>query len=434
MPLGSFVNLVRLKLLFLIFAILYPVLRKKSVYLFLNFSGPSFIKLGQSLSARPDLVGESLAKALSGFQDNVKPFKAKIVKRIIAKEFGENFDKIFSDFEYNATASASIAQVHKAILKDGEEKVAVKILRPNIKRIVRRDIKTLDLMIKIMSLFSKKLAHGFGDVSSLLKICYESELNLAREATNAVMLRKNMASTKGFYVPKVYLEHTNSKILVIEWIDGIAFCDRDAILNSKQDKKKIAKNLIISYFNQAYRDGFFHADMHQGNLFLMENGDIAAVDFGIMGQIDKKLRIAIVEILIAYLNKDYAKVAKIHIEAGIIPKDVNLHDLELTCRKIGRRTVGSSIKDISIAGLLGDLVEMSSKYQMSTRPELLLLQKTILLVEGVGVMLDPDLNIWNIAKPWVKDWAVKNISFDAKIRDAVVDFFAAVKNIVKSNL
>jgi ubiquinone biosynthesis protein len=243
-----------------------------------------------------------------------------------------------------------------------------------------------------------------------------------------------MAGSKGFYVPKVFTNLTTKKILVTEWINGIPFSDHKAILSSKLDKKLIAKNLIVNYFNQTYRDGYFHADMHHGNLFLMANGDIAVVDFGIMCEIDKKLRIAIAEILIAYLDRDYSRVAKIHIDAGIIPKDVNIHDLELTCQKIGERMVGESIKDISLVSLLTDLVEMTSKYKMSTRPELLLLQKTILLVEGVGVMLDHELNIWAIAQPWVKKWAIKNISFDAKIRDAVVDFVTAVKNIVKSNL
>ncbi len=433
MLLKSIINLIRLKILFLIFLILYPILRKKSIYQFLNHAGPSFIKLGQSLAARPDLVGKDMANVLSGFQDKMKPFSQKKVKDILKKEFGEDYIDSFTNFDYNPKASASVAQVHKATLKNGDE-VAVKILRPCVRRTVKRDIITLDLIIKFIFLFSKDLASGLRDVSLVLRKCYETELDLNREAANAILLKKNMADVAGYYVPKIYRELTTSRILTSQWIHGIAFSDHEAILASKHDKKAVAKNLVISHFNQAYRDGFFHADSHHGNLFLMENGDIAVVDFGIMGTIDKKLRIAIAEILIAYLDKNYAKVAKIHVEAGLVPKDADLVGLELACRKIGDRMVGVSIKDISLASMLTDLIEMTSKYKMSTKPELLLLQKTIILVEGVGVMLDPELNIWNIAKPWVKNWAIKNISFDAKIRDAVVDFITAVKNIVKSNL
>lgn len=430
---GSLISLVRLVLLFLIFVILYPVLRKKSVYLFINYAGPSFIKLGQSLATRPDLVGRDMSKVLSGFQDKMKPFSKKIVKNILKQKLGQNLEGIFTQIDYTPKACASIAQVHKATLIDGNH-VAIKILRPSIRRTVKRDLATLDLIIKIISLFSKDLANGLKDVSCVLKKCYETELDLNREAANAIRLKNNMKDEIGFYIPHIYTDITTSKVLVSEWIDGIPFSDHKAILQSKHDKKEVAKNLVISHFNQVYRDGFFHADAHHGNLFLMENGDIAFVDFGIMGEVDKKLRIAIAEILIAYLNKDYARVAQIHRDSGLVPKDVDMYGLELACKKIGDRMVDSSIKDISLARMLTDLIEMTSKYKMTTKPEILLLQKTIILVEGVGVMLDPDLNIWSIAKPWVRQWAVKNISFDAKIRDAVVDFFSAVKNIVKSNL
>ncbi len=429
----SVLNLLRLALLFLLYLLLYPVLRKKSVFLFLDAAGPSFIKLGQALATRPDLIGESMASILSRFQDKVRPFDSKLSAKILSKEIGMNYRDIFVEFSKDPVASASIAQVHKAKLDDGSD-VAVKILRPNIDKTVKRDIATLSLIIKVVSLFSKDLAHGLGDVAKVLKNTSSTELDLTREAANAVRLKKNMMSSKGFYVPKVFTRLTSKKVLVTEWIDGIPFSDHKAILESNFDKKEVAKSLVVNYFNQAYRDGYFHADMHHGNLFLMKNGDIAVVDFGIMCEINKRLRIAIAEMLIAYLDHDYSRVAKIHVEAGLIPKDVNIYDLELTCQKIGERMVGESIKDISLAKLLTDLIEMTARYKMSTQPELLLLQKTILLVEGVGVMLDHELNIWTIAQPWVRQWAVKNISFDAKIRDAVVDFVTAVKNIVKSNL
>ena len=201
-------------------------------------------------------------------------------------------------------------------------------------------------------------------------------------------------------------------------------------VSNKFDKKILAENLVLSYFRQVYVHGFFHADMHPGNLFLKHNGDIAVVDFGIMGKIDKKTRIAVAEVLIGFLNRDYQKVAKIHVDVGFVPKETNIDDLALSCRKIGEMIVGVDIKDISIAKLLTALIDLSRNYKMDTKPELLLLQKTLLLVEGVGVSLDPDLNIWNLARPWVKEWAKTNIGFDAKIRDNILEILQLVKNFL----
>ncbi len=376
------------------------------------------------LSVRPDLVGQNLANTLSHFQDDLSPFSKKKVKKILITEFGENFSHNFVEFNFNSVASASIAQVHKAKLFSGEI-IAVKILRPNIRKIMVRDIKTLKLLTKII--FSKFLRKTFLDIVQLLEEVSKSELDLLQEASNASQLKENLQDVKGFYVPKIYWKFSTSKILTLEWIDGIPFSNKALIQATNFDKKQIAQNLVISYFEQVYGHGFFHADMHPGNLFLMKNGDIAVVDFGIMGKIDKKTRLAIAEILIGFLNKDYKKVAKIHIEAGLVPANTKLDDLSLSIRKIGESIVGNSIKDVSIARLLENLIIMTRDYKMDTRGELLLLQKTILLVEGVGIMLDENLNIWDLARPWVKDWAKKNIGFDAKIRDALLDFIEVMK-------
>ncbi len=376
------------------------------------------------LSVRQDLVGANLATVLAHFQDNLEPFSAKKVKKILSAEFGENFTEKFVEFDFNAVASASIAQVHKAKLADGQI-VAVKILRPHIRRIMARDIKTLRLLTKII--FSKFLKKTFLDILNLLENVSKSELDLLQEASNASQLKENLKDVCGFYVPQVFWKFSTSKVLTLEWIAGIPFSDKEKILATHFDKKQIAEHLVISYFEQVYGHGFFHADMHPGNLFLMEDGDIAVVDFGIMGQIDKKTRLAIAEILIGFLNKDYKKVAKIHIDAGLVPSETSVDELALSIRKIGESIVGNSIKDVSIARLLENLLTMTRDYKMDTRPELLLLQKTILLVEGVGIMLDENLNIWDLARPWVKEWAKKNIGFDAKIRDTVLDFIEAMK-------
>ncbi len=427
----SILNFFRLSALALFFLPLYFLNKNCAVFLFLKSAGPSFVKLGQILAVRPDLIGESLAAVLAKFQDNLSPFSHKKVQQILTQEFGENFTKIFSQFNFTPVASASIAQVHKATLQDGTS-VAVKILRPQIAQIMARDISTLKLLIKILPLFSKHLAKGFSDIANVLTEVSKSELDLLQEAANASRLKEDLKDVKGFYVPQIFWKFSTAKILVLEWLDGIPFSNKAQILAAPFDKKQIAQNLVISYFNQVYANGFFHADMHQGNLFLLKNGDIGVVDFGIVGQIDKKTRLAVAEILIGFLNKDYQRVAQLHIDAGLVPSDTKVDRLALSCRKIGETIVGANVKDISVAKLLANLITMTREYKMDARPELLLLQKTILLVEGVGLMLDPNLNIWDLARPWVKDWAKKNLGFDAKIRDAMVDLFELAKKFLRN--
>lgn len=329
-------------------------------------------------------------------------------------------------------ASASIAQVHKATLHGGAV-VAVKILRPKIRKIMARDISTLRLLIKFVAIFSKFLAKTLYDIADLLAEVSRSELDLLQEAANASRLKEDAKNVQGFYVPQVYWQFSTTRILVLEWLDGIPFSDKSAILAAPFDKKQIAQNLVISYFNQVYAHGFFHADMHHGNLFLLKNGDIGVVDFGIVGVIDKQTRLAVAEILIGFLNKDYQNVAQLHIDAGLVPPNTNVNSLAQSCRKIGESIVGSDVKDISVATLLANLITMTRDYKMETRPDLLLLQKTILLVEGVGVMLDPNLNIWDLARPWVRQWAKTNLGYDAKIRDLVLDFIEHTKRYLRQH-
>jgi ubiquinone biosynthesis protein len=427
----SFLNLLRLAFLFLFFLPLYFISKERAIFYFLKFSGPSFIKLGQLLSTRSDLVGQALAAVLASFQDHLPPFSQKKLRKILTQEFGQNFEKIFAEFNFTASASASIAQVHKAkLLVDGKF-VAVKILRPGITRIMARDIVTLKLMIKFCGFFAKFFAKALADIVNLLEETSKSELDLLQEAANASRLKEDLQNLQGFYVPQIFWQFSSTKILVLEWLEGIPFSDQKAILNSSFDKKQIAQNLVISYFNQVYVHGFFHADMHPGNLFLLKNGDIGVVDFGIVGKIDKKTRLGVAEILIGFLNKNYQRVAQIHIDIGLVPPETKVDDLALSCRKIGETIVDSSVKNISLAKLLANLITMTRDYKMVASPELLLLQKTLLLVEGVGVMLDPELNIWDLARPWVKDWAKKNIGFDAKIRDAMFDLFELAKKFLR---
>ena len=427
----SILNILRLFTIFLLCLPLYFVSKNRALFFFLKFSGPSFIKLGQILASRPDIIGQSLAISLSILQDKLPSFCQKTVKKILKEEFGEGFEKNFQEFNFTAASSASIAQVHKAVLQDGSV-VAVKILRPQIRKIMARDISTLKLISKILAFFSKPLAKASRDIANLLEAVAKSELDLLQEAANASRLKEDLKDVKGFYVPKIFWKFSTSKVLVLEWLDGIPFSNKAEILAAPFEKKQIAQNLVISYFSQVYSNGFFHADMHQGNLFLLKNGDIGVVDFGIVGQIDKKTRLAIAEILIGFLNKNYQRVAQIHINAGLVPAHTNVDKLALSCRKIGETIVGADVKDISVAKLLANLIAMTREYEMDARPDLLLLQKTIFLVEAVGIMLDPNLNIWNLARPWIKDWAKQNLGFDAKIRDAMFDLFHLARNFLRN--
>ena len=427
----ALINLFRLLVLFLIAIFFYPFYKEKVVYWFFYKAGPSFIKLGQVLSVRADLIGQDLANQLAKFQDQTKPSCNKLIKKILQKHF-QDIDNIFLNFNYKPVASASIAQVHKAQLKNGSM-VAVKILHPNISKIFYRDIKTIYFFAKIVNIFSDFYAKNLVDIANLLNEVAKFELNLLQEASNASQLKENLAGLSGFYVPKIFWHYCSCEIMVSEWLDAIPFSDKKSIAHSNINKIEVAKNLVLSYFHQVYEDGFFHADMHPGNLFLLKNGDIAVVDFGIMGKIDKKTRLIIAKILIAFLYKNYLQVAKLHIEGDLVPKNTNLQDLSLTCRQIGEMIVDVDVKSISLAKLLSALIEMTKNYQMSAKPELLLLQKTLLLVEGVGVALNPNLNIWNLARPWVKNWAKNNIGVDAKLRDALLDIFYFVKNKIKGN-
>jgi len=431
MGLSPICNIFRLTSILIISLPLWLISKEKAIIFFLKLAGPSFLKLGQLLSTRPDLVGEKLAQQLSSFQDNIAPFSQKLVKKIIDQEYPRNFKKIFKNFNFQPIASASIAQVHQATLFDNRQ-VAVKILRPNIPKIMQRDIATLHCVTKLVSIFSSSLKKSLNEILDLLKQTAKYELDLLLEGANASRLREEMLDFHGFYVPQIFWQYSSSQILVSEWIVGVKISDIASLDKLNIDKNKIAENLVLSYFKQVYVNGFFHADMHPGNLFLLANGDIGVVDFGIMGKIDRKTRIAVAEVLIGFLHRQYHQVAQIHIEAGFVPSDTNVDDLALSCRKIGEMIVGVDVKDISIAKLLTSLITMTRDYKMETRPELLLLQKTLLLVEGVGVTLDPNLNIWDLARPWVKEWAKTNIGFDAQIRDFALGILEKVKKFLSN--
>lgn len=393
-------------------------IKGEKLVLALQKMGPSFIKLGQTLSTRPDIIGEDIATQLSSLQDNISPFPSKIAIQIIENELGKKLEEIFLDFSFAPVAAASIAQVHKAITLDGK-KVAVKILRPNIKKQLNRDIKLFKLLAKFINILKPRLKAD--KIVEILENTIKFELDFRLEAASASELRDNFQDSQEFYIPEIFWQYTSQKILVTEWIEGISIYDIDALKAAGFDLTDICKKFAISFFNQAFRDGFFHADMHPGNLFIDAKGRIAAVDFGIMGRMDKKTRIYIAEILRGFLNRDYKYVAKIHFDAGYVPATESQEQFTLALRSIGEPIIGQPLNKISVAKLLAQLFQITEDFNMETQPQLLLLQKTMVLVEGVGSMLNKDLNMWELAEPWIAKWAKNNLGFDAKIIELVKD-------------
>jgi len=381
----------------------------------LQNAGPIYIKFGQTLSTRPDIIGEEVANYLRQLQDKLPPFASEKTRKILENEFGKPVNHIFSSFEDIPVAAASISQVHKAVLKDGKT-VAVKVLRPGIKKKYERDIKLLYFWAKI-SIFLLKDAKRLKplEIVKVSRNIMDHELDLLMEAAASSEMRDNCKNDSNILVPQVYWKYTTSIILTSEWIDGISIYDAELIKKAGLDTVTISQKIATMFFNQAYRDGFFHADLHPGNIMVTKDGNIALVDFGIVGRLPEKDRLAVTEILDGFLKKDYNRIARIHVNLGYIPHDADAGMFALRCRAIGEPIIGVSVQDISVANLLSRLFKITRDFGMEVQPQLLLLQKTTLVVEGIGRTLNPELNMWQLAEPWIKKWAAKNISPEAKI-------------------
>lgn len=381
--------------------------------------GPIFIKLGQTLSIRPDIVGIDIAMQLSELQDKLPPFSDEIVEESIRAEFGQDIRELFLEFDINSVAAASVAQVHKAVNLDGKQ-VAVKILRPNIEKILQHDLEYFFWIAKLANKFLPKLRRLKPiEVIEEFKQAIRLEIDLRFEAAAASELKDNCKNDANIYIPEVYWETTSQRILTIEWVDGIGIYNKKEIIEAGHDVDEIAKNVAISFFNQAYRDGFFHADLHPGNIFIDKQGRVVPIDFGIMGRLDKKNRLSVAQILHGFIEKDYVHVAKVHINAGYVPANTDVYLFAQACRSIGEPIVGLPVNQISIAKLLAQLFKITEQFSMETQPQLLLLQKTMVLVEGIGTSLDDKVNMWQLAEPWIKSWAAENMGAKAVIKDKV---------------
>ena len=368
--------------------------------------GTTFIKLGQFLATRPDIIGQALSEQLEKLQDRVPAFSTFEAKEILKKNIGKELFESIINFS-DPVAAASIAQVHKAQINDNGtiKDVAIKILRPNIKKIFNEEIDAFMLLAYFIENFiSKTKRLKLIEVVFLLKEITNHEMDLRFEAAAANEFAENTKNDIGFFVPKIYWNFTSEEVLTLDWIDGISIREKENLEKNKIDVNNIASDIIQHFLRHAVRDGFFHADMHQGNLFIDKNSQIIPVDFGIMGRIDKLNRRYLAEILFGFIQRDYKKVAEVHLLAGLVPQNVQIDELAQALRSIGEPIFGQSVKDISGGKLLKQLFDITEKFNMQTQPQLLLLQKTMVVVEGVARRLNPNTNIWKTSKPVLENW------------------------------
>ncbi|MCZ6910025.1 MAG: 2-polyprenylphenol 6-hydroxylase, partial [Rickettsia endosymbiont of Ixodes persulcatus] len=410
--------------------------------------GPIYIKFGQTLSTRADLVGAEIAEYLRLLQDKLPPFDSGVAREIIEREFGE-YDAIpwldheihnsnwiprsscgmtISHFDDNPVAAASISQVYKARLATGEY-VAVKILRPDIHKKYNRDIKLLYFLARIVSKFSKAKRLKPIKVVDKFHETMKFELDLRLEAAAASELMDNMRNDINIIIPKIYWDLTSESILTTKWLEGTSIYDTSLLKEMGLEPKKIAQDFAVMFFNQAYRDGFFHADLHAGNILVNTQGKIILLDFGIMGRLKEKDRLAVAESLFGFLKRDYKLVAKVHLKAGYIPSNTDLDLFAQSCRAVTEPIVGAPTKNIAIGKLLAHLFKITEDFGMEVQPELLLLQKTLIMVEGIGRQLDSNVNMWQLAEPWIKKWAVKNLSPEAKLLRLIKHYITTLEDI-----
>jgi len=368
--------------------------------------GTTFIKLGQFLATRPDIIGDQLSKKLESLQDRLPPFSIVEAKQIIKNDLGEDtYNSIIEISE--PVAAASIAQVHKAKINDNGtiKDVAIKILRPNIKKVFNEEIDAMMLFAFLVESVIKKTKRlKLVDVVFLLKEITNLEMDLRFEAAAANEYAENTKNDAGFRVPKIYWNYTSENVMTLDWIDGVSIRETEELKKQNIDTNKIAEDIIQHFLRHAVRDGFFHADMHQGNVFVDRSGQIVPIDFGIMGRLDKMSKRFLAEILFGFIQRDYKKVAEVHLLAGLVPADVPINDLAQALRSIGEPIFGQEVKDISGGKLLKQLFDVTEKFNMQTQPQLLMLQKTMVVVEGVARKLNPNTNIWTTSKPVLENW------------------------------
>lgn len=383
--------------------------------------GPAAIKLGQTLATRPDLVGDDAAHDLLRLQDQLPPVPFATICAAMEASMGRPPSHFFSSIEEVPVGAASIAQVHRAVTTDGRT-VAVKVLRPGVEEDFARAIDTYQ--------WAAAQVEGMSGEAARLRprLTVENfrrwtlrELNFRREAASASELAEAMTAEPDFVVPQIDWARSTAKVLTVEWVDGIKLSNRQALVDAGYDLPHLAQTLVRAFLRQAIAEGFFHADMHQGNLFALPGNKIAAIDFGIMGRIDRRARVWLAEILYGLITGNYKRVAEIHFEAGYVPAHHNVAEFATALRAVGEPMRGLPVKDMSIGMMLDGLFSITRDFDMVTQPHLLLLQKTMVMVEGVATSLDPDINLWDSAAPFVREWIRTELGPEAKIADRLIE-------------
>jgi ubiquinone biosynthesis protein len=387
--------------------------RGQRLRLALETLGPIFIKAGQVLSTRRDLLPDDIAIELAKLQDRVTPFSGQIARKMVEKSLNSPLTDIFQQFDMTALASASIAQVHAATLLTGQA-VVVKVLRPNIKKMIERDI---DLLRTIAILADRywpesrrfKPKEMVEEVSHTL----HDELDLQREGANASQLRRNFQHSELLYIPEIYWTYSRDDVLVMERIDGVSIYNIQALKDSGVNMKKLAERGIEIFFTQVFRDSFFHADMHPGNIFVniknRDNPQYIAVDFGIVGSLNTKDQRYLAENLLAFFKRDYQRVAELHVASGWLPPDTRIDQFEGAIRAVCEPIFERPLKDISFGQLLLRLFQAARRFNINIQPQLILLQKTLLNIEGVGRQIYPELDLWHTAAPFLERWLKKQV-------------------------
>ncbi|MEQ7872502.1 2-polyprenylphenol 6-hydroxylase [Sphingomonas sp. ASV193] len=391
--------------------------------------GPAAIKLGQALATRPDLVGEAAALNLVQLQDSLPPAPFAAIKAEIERALEAPLETLYARFDEVPVGAASIAQVHRAVTPEGKD-VAVKVLRPGIEEEFARALETYEWAAAHVELLGGELERLRPRlVIAHFKQWTRRELDLQREAASASELKENMVAEPGFYVPEIDWRRSARRVMTLEWLDGIKLSKRDELVAAGHEPKALAAILVRAFLRQAVVDGYFHADLHQGNLFALPDGRIAAIDFGIMGRINRKARLWLAEILYGLITGNYRRVAEIHFEAQYVPSYHNIDEFATALRAVGEPIRGLPVKQISVGRMLEGLFSITRDFDMQTQPHLLLLQKTMVMEEGVATALDPDINMWEAAEPFLKEWIRSELGPEAYAADRIVELVRTLKKL-----
>ncbi len=381
--------------------------------------GPAAIKLGQTLATRPDIIGAEAAHNLLTLQDQLPPAPFDLIHAQIDSSLNKPANALFESIDPVPVGSASIAQVHRARTSDGRD-VAVKVLRPGIREQFARDIETYEWAAAHLEALGGEAARLRPQlVIANLKRWTLRELDLRREAASASELKEAMVAVDGYTIPSIDWDRTSGRVMTLEWVEGIKIAKIDELRAAGHDLGKLADKLVLTFLRQAISEGYFHADMHQGNLFVRADGTIVAIDFGIMGRLNRQARFWLAEILYGLTTGNYKRVAEIHFEAQYVPSYHNVDEFATALRAVGEPTRGKPVSELSVGQMLDSLFAITRDFDMQTQPHLLLLQKTMVMVEGIATSLNPAINMWDVAAPYVREWIRGELGPEAALADGI---------------